>query len=293
MTRSRVVAAAALSLLGWLPQTAFADGTPADSDTAATAEASMTFDKATADSCAAAFATVMADYLRPELNSQFGADSVARREFVEGVAHAFEIKNAHAPYFFGVRSGLAMIDRVEGMTGMGFPMTTDSFLAAFGEAMDGNTMGFDADSADAFLRTLMERMYERDKPAPLTEESQAAFLEAQKSRPGVIETPSGLLFEVITEGEGEHPRPEDSVKVLYTGKLADGTVFDETDRPVMFPVSRLVAGFTEGLQLMKPGGKYRLFIPASLGYGDKGAGGGVIPGNAALDFTVELLEIMK
>ncbi|MDE6629141.1 MAG: FKBP-type peptidyl-prolyl cis-trans isomerase, partial [Muribaculaceae bacterium] len=81
------------------------------------------------------------------------------------------------------------------------------------------------------------------------------------------------------------------VKVTYTGKLSDGTVFDQPERPVQFPVSNLVPGFTEGLKLMKPGGTYRLFIPATLGYGDLGAGG-VIPPGAALDFTVTLLEIV-
>lgn len=261
--------------------------------TASPAPETEFFSKATSDSCAVAFATVMADYLRPELQKQFGNDSVAVDEFVSGVAHAFEIKDAHAPYYFGVRSGLAMIDRVEGMVSMGFPMTSSSFVAALGEAMHGRTMGFSVDTADAFLRSLMEKMYERDRPAPLSEESQQAFLSEQKARQGVIETPSGLLFEVITEGEGEHPKAEDTVKVLYTGRLADGTVFDETDKPIQFPVSRLVPGFTEGLMLMKPGGEYRIFIPASLGYGETGAGGGTIPGNAALDFTVKLLEIVK
>ena len=152
-------------------------------------------------------------------------------------------------------------------------------------------MGFNADSADTFLREAMARMYPQEEVKPLSPESQTAFLEAQKSREGVIETPSGLLFEVLTEGEGLPPAETDTVKVTYTARLADGTVFDQTERPIQFPVNRLVPGFTEGLKMMKPGGEYRLFIPPALGYGDRGAAG-VIPPGAALDFTVHLLDIL-
>ncbi|MDE6557251.1 MAG: FKBP-type peptidyl-prolyl cis-trans isomerase, partial [Duncaniella sp.] len=103
--------------------------------------------------------------------------------------------------------------------------------------------------------------------------------------------PSGLVFQVITEGEGAMPQSGERVKVNYTGRLSDGTVFDQTDAPVTFDVDRLVPGFTEGLKMMRPGGTYRLVIPASLGYGDTGAAG-VIPPGAALDFTVELVEVV-
>lgn len=103
--------------------------------------------------------------------------------------------------------------------------------------------------------------------------------------------PSGLVFEVITEGEGTSPTIDNRVRLLYTGRLADGTVFDQTERPVDFPLRGLVPGFSEGLSLMKPGGTYRLFIPPSLGYGEEGAAG-TIPPNAAIDFQVQLLEIL-
>lgn len=246
--------------------------------------------QAPADSCAAAFATVMADYLKPELEKQFGTDSVAIGEFVRGVEHAFEIKNVDAPYFFGVRSGFALIDRVEAMQEMGFPFTAAQFCKGLGDALRGGAMGFDGRSADEFLRSVVERMSAADLQT-LSPESQAEFLNSQKSREGVAETPSGLLFEVITEGEGNSPTDADRVKVLYTGRLADGTVFDETERPIEFPLQGLVPGFSEGLKMMKPGGEYRLFIPAAIGYGDRGAGG-VIPPGAALDFTVKLLDVM-
>lgn len=243
------------------------------------------------DSCAAAFATIMAQYLRPELEKQFPADKEAAAEFIRGVREAFEIRDSKSAYHFGVRNGLGMLDRVDAMAQMGFPITPANFCSALAQAMEGSAMGFDAAGADEYLRTAMNRINPPAEEKTLSPESQQQFLSEQAKREGVQMTPSGLLYEVITEGEGPHPTDSDNVKVTYTGKLSDGTVFDQTERPVQFPVSNLVPGFTEGLKLMKPGGTYRLFIPATLGYGDLGAGG-VIPPGAALDFTVTLLEIV-
>ena len=105
-------------------------------------------------------------------------------------------------------------------------------------------------------------------------------------------TQSGLQLQVLEEGTGPQPTTSDIVLVHYTGKLEDGTVFDTTEgkQPVPFPVTGVIPGFTEGLQLMKKGGTYRLKIPSELAYGAKGAGG-VIPPNANLDFEIELIDI--
>lgn len=121
-----------------------------------------------------------------------------------------------------------------------------------------------------------------------------AFLQKNKTEPGVIETQSGLQYKVITEGTGENPKAEDVVEVHYTGKLIDGTVFDssvERGQPVKFPLNGVIPGWTEGLQLMKTGGKSILYIPSSLAYGDRGTG--PIPGGSTLIFEVELLSIEK
>lgn len=245
---------------------------------------------APADSTAAAFATVMAYYLRPEIEKRFPADTAAVKSFIEGVRQAFVIKHSTDAYYFGVRSGFGLIDRVESMQEMGFPFSPEQFCDALADAIRGKAMGFDTASADAYLREIVDRMNPPEKA--LDAASQQAFLDAQKQREGVHEMPSGLLFEVITEGEGASPADTDKVRVIYTGKLADGTVFDETDRPIEFPVQGLVPGFTEGLKMMKTGGEYRLFIPADLGYGSRGAAG-VIPPGAALDFTVRLLDVVR
>jgi len=244
-----------------------------------------------ADSCAAAFATVMAQYMKPEIEKRFPADTAAVTQFVKGVAHAFDIKNLDSPYYFGVRNGFGMIDRLEQMQTMGFPISSEAFCKHLLQALNGSAMGFNPASADEFLRDAMARLYPEEEPKALSPESQQEFLKAQQTREGVTRTPSGLLFEVITEGEGASPAETDTVRVTYTARLSDGTVFDRTERPVQFPVNRLVPGFTEGLKMMKNGGEYRLFIPPQLGYGDSGAAG-VIPPGAALDFTVRLLDIL-
>lgn len=119
------------------------------------------------------------------------------------------------------------------------------------------------------------------------------FLETNGKRAEVMTTPSGLQYEVITEGTGAQPKAGDTVKVHYTGKLIDGTVFDssvERGEPATFGVTQVIPGWVEALQLMKAGSKWRLFIPSQLAYGPNGAGG-VIGPNQTLIFDVELLEV--
>ena len=111
---------------------------------------------------------------------------------------------------------------------------------------------------------------------------------------GVITTASGLQYQVLQEGTGPHPTASDSVTVHYTGTLLNGTEFDSSvsrGQPISFPLQGVIAGWTEGLQLMPVGAKFRFWIPPELAYGTRGAGNGVIPPNATLIFDVELLGI--
>ena len=115
------------------------------------------------------------------------------------------------------------------------------------------------------------------------------------NKPKVITTESGLRYEILTEGEGVSPGPSSRVKVDYSGTLADGTVFDssrERGQPAVFALNQVIKGWTEGLQLMKPGALYRFVIPSELAYGDSGAGS-AIPAGATLTFEVELISIEK
>ena len=182
--------------------------------------------------------------------------------------------------------------RVDEMKSMGFALDKQKVIVALGSYLKGEQMAFTTEEAEAYLNAYVEGLMPKEEALSL--ESQQEFLDKQLSRPGVIKTASGLVFETVKEGTGRSPKLTDKVRVLYKGRLADGTVFDSTDNegPIEFDVNRLVKGFTEGLLLMREGGQYRLFIPASLGYGERGAGG-VIPPNAALDFEVTLIEIIN
>ena len=119
------------------------------------------------------------------------------------------------------------------------------------------------------------------------------FLAANKNKPGVTELPSGLQFEIITEGDGPKPSASNKVTCHYHGTLIDGTVFDSSVRrgqPATFPLNMVIKGWTEGLQLMSKGSKWRFFIPPQLGYGERQVSAQIGP-NSTLIFEVELLEI--
>ncbi len=119
------------------------------------------------------------------------------------------------------------------------------------------------------------------------------FLEANKKKEGVVALPSGLQYEVITQGTGNKPTASNKVTCHYHGTLIDGTVFDSSvkrGQPATFPLNMVIKGWTEGLQLMPLGSKYRFFIPSDLGYGDRQVGSHIGP-NSTLVFEVELLGI--
>jgi FKBP-type peptidyl-prolyl cis-trans isomerase len=123
------------------------------------------------------------------------------------------------------------------------------------------------------------------------------FLDDNSKKPGVKTTASGLQYMVLREGTGSHPTATDNVTVNYRGTLIDGTEFDSSyarNQPASFPLNGVIPGWTEGLQLMTPGAKYRFFIPSQLAYGDQGAGPASKVGpNATLIFDVELLSVNK
>jgi FKBP-type peptidyl-prolyl cis-trans isomerase FklB len=130
--------------------------------------------------------------------------------------------------------------------------------------------------------------------AKVNEAAGQAFLAENGKRPEVTTTASGLQYEVLAEGAGQSPAASDQVVVHYTGKLIDGTVFDssvERGEPATFGVTQVIPGWVEALQMMKPGAKWRVFIPSNLAYGPQGAGG-VIGPNATLIFDVELLSVV-
>lgn len=131
------------------------------------------------------------------------------------------------------------------------------------------------------------------EPLSPAEEAGRAFLASNAMREGVTSTDSGLQYEILATGDGDSPGPTDVVRTHYHGTLVDGRVFDSSLRgePLEFPVNRVISGWTEALQMMRVGDKWKLFIPPELAYGERGARGSIIGPNETLIFEVELLAV--
>lgn len=178
------------------------------------------------------------------------------------------------------------------------PLDVDAFTLAIRDVQG----SVDPRLSDEDMKAAMKAF--QDKQVAKHEESQKVvaeanqkqgedFLAENKTKEGVVETASGLQYKVITEGTGKQPTPEDLVTVHYRGTLIDGTEFDSSyarGEPVTFPLSGVIPGWIEGLQLMKEGGKAELYIPSALAYGPGGTQGAIGP-NATLIFEVELIKV--
>jgi FKBP-type peptidyl-prolyl cis-trans isomerase len=172
----------------------------------------------------------------------------------------------------------------------GKPLNMDLIIAAFSNVLRGNEPLIARETATEFVQTYYMRAI-REK----NEGEGIAFLAANKKEKGVVTLPSGLQYLILTKGTGAKPAAENQVKVNYEGFLLDGTKFDSSiDRgePATFGVNQVIPGWTEALQLMPVGSKWKLFIPSDLAYGAQGAGQ-FIPPYSTLIFEVELLEIVK
>lgn len=176
-------------------------------------------------------------------------------------------------------------------------LNIDDFAQAIKDSIAGNPQISAAEAQKIAQEFFAEQEKEqRAKAAEMGKAAKAAgeqYLAENAKKDGVVVTASGLQYTVIKEGTGKSPKATDSVKCHYEGFLIDGTVFDSSvqrGEPATFPLGGVIAGWTEGLQLMKEGGKTRFFIPYNLAYGEAGAAG-AIPPYATLIFDVELLEV--
>lgn len=146
----------------------------------------------------------------------------------------------------------------------------------------------------AYSKSMMEKQAAEAKEAGAKNAAAGEkFLNENKTKEGVKTTASGLQYKVVKEGKGESPKETDTVEVNYKGTLINGTEFDSSykrNEPATFPVNRVIKGWTEGLQLMKPGASYQFFIPSALAYGERGAGQDIGP-NETLIFEVELVSV--
>jgi FKBP-type peptidyl-prolyl cis-trans isomerase FkpA len=192
-------------------------------------------------------------------------------------------------YALGVNIGTDLTNNLKTLPGGVY--NKELFLRAFNDVMKGDSVFMNNEGAQSFLQTFFTAAQERVANEKRSEGEK--FLTENMKNPAVQVTESGLQYIVITRGTGPKPAETDKVKVHYEGTLVDGTKFDSSyDRgePIEFPLNQVIKGWTEGVQLMTVGSKYKFFVPYQLGYGDQGAGG-VIPPFATLIFTVELLDI--
>jgi len=169
-------------------------------------------------------------------------------------------------------------------------LNADFIAKAISSKLNGDSAMIGLEDAENYLRNYFTKKQQAEANNKV--ETANKFLAENKKVPGVIELPSGLQYQVITQGEGEKPTDSSYVKVHYKGSLIDGKVFDSSyDRgePAEFSVSGVIPGFTEALLLMNVGSKWKVFIPPLLGYGEQGAGG-VIGPNEVLIFELELLD---
>jgi FKBP-type peptidyl-prolyl cis-trans isomerase len=167
----------------------------------------------------------------------------------------------------------------------------DDFMAGFKAGISGGETKMSQAEAQSAVQAALGAAKEKKSAANLA--AGKAFLAENGKKAGVTVTASGLQYEVITAGTGAKPSASDTVKVNYEGKLIDGKVFDSSyqrGEPATFPLSNIIPGWTEGLQLMQVGSKYRFYLPPELAYGEQGAGDTIEP-NSVLVFDIELLSI--
>ncbi len=180
---------------------------------------------------------------------------------------------------------------IEQMQQLGLDFNRDVFIATLNKALQGEDTGISVDAANDYLDECL-RSANAVVPKTVSVESQQAFLAETAKQPGAKVLDSGVIFFTIEEGTGAMPTTANKVTVELNSVLSDGSVFYKTEpgEPDEYDVTGVIKGFAEGLQLMRVGGTYRVVIPSNLAYGEKGING-VVPGNAALTFTVHLLSI--
>lgn len=196
-----------------------------------------------------------------------------------------------ASYAIGVLVGDQNKQQLEASGVEDFNM--DILITAFEKQIKGEEVKMTTEDARTFIQSYFQKVAE-EQGAKKQKEGEE-FLAKNKEKDGIVETESGLQYEIVKEGTGPKPTADQTVKVHYTGTLIDGKVFDssvERGEPATFGVGQVIPGWTEALQLMPVGSKWKVYIPGDLAYGPRGAGADIGP-NETLIFEVELLEIVE
>jgi FKBP-type peptidyl-prolyl cis-trans isomerase FklB len=207
---------------------------------------------------------------------------------VQEVSQDYPLKNAtdSLSYSFGFLIGNNIM--TQGVK----ELNHDLFIKGFNSGFANEQPFMKIEECNTYVQDYFNKQISEESNMNL--EKSAEFLVANQTREGVVTLPSGLQYKILVPGEGVSPLATDQVRVHYTGTFIDGTVFDssiERNEPIVFGVNEVIPGWTEALQLMKPGAKWMLYVPPALAYGEKGAGG-VIGPNLALIFEVQLIEVI-
>lgn len=193
--------------------------------------------------------------------------------------------------------GIGIGSQLAGMGAKGLDI--DDFAQAVKDVISGTPLKVNNAEAQSLVQTFFKEQEDKQRAAAaeagkVAKAAGESFLAENAEKEGVVVLPSGLQYQVLKEGNGKKPSSTDQVKCHYEGTLIDGTIFDSSyqrNEPATFGLNQVIAGWTEGVQLMSEGAKYRFFIPYNLAYGERGAGA-QIPPFAALVFDVELLKVL-
>lgn len=233
---------------------------------------------------------------------RLGIGEKHKADFIKGLQDGFKADTANKSEYarligIGIGQQIATQQLPQmntGIFGKDSENTIDKslFIAGITDGYLGKGGKIDKTEVHGFIESTVKQLQDAKNEKAKTENQK--FLDENKSKEGVVTLPSGLQYKVVTEGVGEKPTSaEDTVKVNYIGKTIDGKEFDsntDKENPATFPLNRVIAGWTEGMQLMSTGSKYIFYIPYSLGYGEQGAGQNIAP-YSTLIFEVDLLDV--
>lgn len=239
------------------------------------------------DSVSAALAGVWGDYFAKRGNL---SDEPSKADYLAGLRAALAAADSSAAFSDGVEAGVLVNARLKQIEELGqMKIDRARFLAEVETILSGKPAQYTPEKGNEYMEQMMYRRSFRGNEVILSE----AMMDSVAKLPGIVTTPNGVMIQILTEGEGDYPKEDSSVNLMYVGRLPSGKIFDGTrDMPETLGLERTIPGFREGLTHMKPGGTYRMWIPSNLAYGSIGVPG-TIPSNCALQFDVDFRKIFN
>ena len=225
-----------------------------------------------------------------QLDSKYKDSPEARKAYFDGLSRALQLDKSN-PRELGLKDGLSLRDSFLKMREIGLPLEEKALIDAMKVFfIDGKEPLLSNAEAQLVLESYIAA---KNGPETLDAAKETAWVADKAKLPNARTLESGVVIVTHSAGSGASPTDADTARVRYTGRLSDGKQFDSTgDETIDIPLNRVIKGFAEGLRNMKVGGHYTIFIPPHLAYGETGAGSGTIPGNAALEFEITLVNVL-